>query len=123
MEAWLSVQGGNPVRELQDLDEWLNGEPELRGRVTPRAAQPGPNELGASFDVLITAIGSGGVISVLAGSLHAFLTRPRGTDVRVSVSSPDGRSVELEAQRVDDVESLLRQVLLASEGQERVGDT
>ncbi|MEU9305613.1 hypothetical protein [Streptomyces sp. NPDC048269] len=122
MEAWLSVQGGDPVRELQDLDEWLNGEPELRGRVSPRAAQPGSSELGASFDVLITAIGSGGVISVLAGSLHAFLTRPRGTDVRISVSSPDGRSVELEAQRVDDVESLLRQVLDVSEGQERAGD-
>ncbi|MFJ9885818.1 hypothetical protein ACIQRW_08135 [Streptomyces sp. NPDC091287] len=122
MEAWLSVRGENPVRDLQDLDEWLNGEPELRGRVTPRAVQPGPNELGASFDVLITAIGSGGVISVLAGSLHAFLTRPRGTDVRISVSTPDGRSVELEAQRVEDVELLLRQLLVVSDEQEPAGD-
>ncbi|WP_457030806.1 effector-associated constant component EACC1 [Kitasatospora sp. P5_F3] len=116
MEAWLSVRGGDPVRELQELDEWLNGEPELRGRLKPRAAQPGPGELGAPFDVLIAAIGSGGAISVLAGSLHGFLTRPRGADVRISVSSPDGRSVELEAQRVEDVEVLLRQVIAASEG-------
>ncbi|MEU8465168.1 hypothetical protein [Streptomyces sp. NPDC029003] len=115
MEAWLSVRGGDPVCDLGELDEWLAGEPELRGRVRPRPAQPGSRELGASSDVLIAAIGSGGVISVLAGSLHAFLGRPRGSDVRISVSTPDGRSVELEAQRVEDIESLLRQVLAASE--------
>ncbi|MGW4646772.1 effector-associated constant component EACC1 [Kitasatospora sp. NPDC004289] len=121
MEAWISVLGGDPVRELQELDGWLNEEPELRGKVRPRAARPGHGELGAPYDVLIAAIGSGGVVTVLAGSLHGYLTRPRGADVRISVSSPDGRSVELEAQRVEDVEALLRQVIAATEEPGRAG--
>ncbi|MFI5530517.1 hypothetical protein ACIA8O_18445 [Kitasatospora sp. NPDC051853] len=115
MEAWISVRGGDdPVHELRELDAWLNDEPELRGKVRPRAARPGHGELGAPYDVLIAAIGSGGVVTVLAGSLHGYLTRPRGADVRISVSAPDGRSVEVEAQRVEDVEALLRQVIAAS---------
>jgi len=121
VEAWLSVRGGDPIQGLQNLDEWLSSEPELRGKLAPRAAQPAPNELGASSDVLIAVLGSGGAVSVLAGSLRAFLARPRGADVRITVSSPNGRTVELEAQRAGDIEALIRQVLDFSDDQSPSG--
>jgi hypothetical protein len=39
------------------------------------------------------------------------LAQPRRSDVRIVVTSPDGRRVELDAKRVGDVEQLLRQTL------------
>ena len=114
MEAWLSVHSEDPVQTLQELDHWLGGEPALRGMVSPRDRRPGPGELGVVPEVLIAVLGSGGAASVLAGSLKSFLARPRGADVRIVVSTPEGPTVELEARRVDDVEALVRSVLDAS---------
>ncbi|GAA2981403.1 hypothetical protein [Kitasatospora sp. NPDC006786] len=107
----LAVEGDDSVEGLAELSDWLGQEPGLRGLVTPADAVPGPGELGAVADVLVVALGAGGAVSVLAASLQAFLAQPRRSDVRIVVSVADGRQVEVDAKRVDDVEALLRQVL------------
>jgi hypothetical protein len=114
VEARLSVQGEDSIDGLEELSDWLRQESELRGHVRA-ASEPGLGELGALPDVLIAAISGGGALSVLAASLKAFLTQPRRSDVRIVVSGHDGRVVELDAKRINDVEALVRQVLEPAE--------
>jgi hypothetical protein len=110
MQLLLSVGGVDPVEGLEELAEWLDLEPELRGRVqrVPAASEPGT--LGAA-DVLVAAISAGGTVSVLAASLKAYLSQPRRAHVRIVVQDPDGRRVELDAEHVRDIETLVREVL------------
>ena len=111
----LSVQGGDPVEGAAELADWLRHEPELRGLVAPDSAVPGAGELGSPADVLVVAVGSGGALTALATSLRAFLAQPRRSDLRIVVRAPDGRSVEVDAKRVDDVAGLLRETLSRGE--------
>jgi len=60
--------------------------------------------------VVTVAVGSGGVASVLAGSLSTWLSRRR-RETTVKVTFPDGRSVEVTNQGPDEPEALLRAVL------------
>lgn len=66
--------------------------------------------MGALADALAVAVGSGGVLTVLTASLRAYLSQPRKSDVRILVRA-EGRSVTVEAERVNDVEALLRETL------------
>jgi Effector Associated Constant Component 1 len=113
MEARISLVGGNPAADLESLDDWLEGEPELAGRIRVSAPVPREEELGALAEVLVAAVSSGGLLSVLATSLHAWLSQPRGSDVRIRVQGDNGRAVEIDAERVNaqQAEDLLRQVL------------
>ncbi|MCX5056905.1 MULTISPECIES: hypothetical protein [unclassified Streptomyces] len=105
------MESNDPVGGLAELSDWFGQEPELRGLVRQNTA-PGPGELGSLANALVVAVGSGGVLSVLAASLKAFFALPRGSDVRIKVGGrPDGRTVEIDAKRVDDVEALLREAL------------
>lgn len=111
-EIRLSVEGSDPVAELHELSEWLRLEPQLHGLVTPEATAPKTGQLGAALaEVLVAAVGSGGAVSVLAASLRTFLTQPRRADVRIVVTAPGGRRVEIDAKGVDDIEALLRRML------------
>ena len=105
-----SGRGGEPSGDLAELADWLAQDEELRGLVVPGPAVPAAGELGASADVLVAAVGSGGAVSVLAASLRAFLAQPRRSDVTIVLTGPDGRRVEIDAKRVPDVEALVRQV-------------
>ncbi len=111
MSLWLSVEGEEPFEGLAELSDWLDQEPALRGLVSPAEAAPAPGELGTLSDALMVAVGSGGAVSVLAASLKAFFAQPRRSDLRIVVSDPNGRTVEVDAKRVRDAETLLRQVL------------
>jgi hypothetical protein len=107
----LSVAGGDPVEGAAELAEWLRQEPDLRGLIKPLAGEPKAGELGAALDVISVAVGSGGVVSVLAGSLKVFLAQRRRAEVRIVIRRPDGRQVEVDAKHIDDVMGLLRRVL------------
>lgn len=111
MSLWLSVEGDDPAEGFEQLSDWLRHEDELRGEVTPEVVVPGPGELGALTDVLVAALSSGGAVSVLAASLKAFLSQPRRSDVRIVLRTADGKRVEVDAKRVNDVEALVRQAL------------
>lgn len=107
MDVSLQVEG----EDLADLQDWLRQEPELRGRVAMVAASPNPGELGTLADVLSVAVGGGGALTALAASLKSFLAQPRRSDVRIVVTAPDGRHVEIDAKRVADVDTLVTTAL------------
>ncbi|MCY1649418.1 hypothetical protein AB0K64_32545 [Streptomyces sp. NPDC053741] len=108
MELQLWAEGADPLEELEDLNDWLSQEPELRGRVKPAPAIPSEGELGGLPEVLIAALGGGGVASALATSLGAYLSQPRRRSVRIRMKGPHGQEVEVDAQNASDAERLLQ---------------
>jgi len=113
VEIWIASAGGGRTDNLESLDDWLKGVPKLAGQVRMSGPAPQVGELGALSDALVVAVGSGGVLSVLATSLHAWLSQPRRSDVRIRVQGSGGRVAEIDANRVDatQIEGILRQVL------------
>jgi hypothetical protein len=114
VEIRISVADGD-LADLESLDDWLRGEPELAGRVRAVGPSPTRGHLGALTEVLSVALGSGGAITVLAASLKGWLLLPRRSDVRIKIHRPDGGTVEIDAKRVNagnvDVESMIRRAL------------
>lgn len=111
MSVMLSVEGDDPAGGLEELSDWLARESELRGLITSAPPVPAPGELGVAAEALVAAVGGGGAISVLAASLKTFLTLPRRSDLRIVLSAPDGRRVEIDAKRVGDAEALIREAI------------
>lgn len=113
MDVQLRILEGDAVPALESLADWLSGEPDLSGRIRLAASGPRRGELGALTDAVVVSVGSGGVLSVLATSLKAWLMHPRRSDIRVVVQEKGNRKVEVDARRVtsEDVEKLLRSVL------------
>lgn len=60
--------------------------------------------------MLVVALGSGGAGAALATSVSTWLSQPRRTDVKLTVTAEDGRHIELDAHRVRDPAVLLRQI-------------
>jgi hypothetical protein len=110
MESWLSVTSPDERTQVEVLRAWLVEEPDIRGRLRHVGPAAVPGQLGAVADVLAIAVGSGGVLTVLASSLSVWLKQPRRSDVRLTVHAPDGTVVELDARRctVTEVEAVLR---------------
>jgi Effector Associated Constant Component 1 len=112
MQARISLVEGDQA-EFESLHEWLAQERELAGQVTSAGASPQPGQLGALNEVLIVSAGSGGVLSVLAASLKAWISLPHRSDLRIKVQGADGRVVEIDAKRVsgDRIVTLVQQAL------------
>jgi hypothetical protein len=114
VEIRISVADGD-LADLESLDDWLHGEPELAGQVRAVGSAPVRGHLGALTEALIVAVGSGGAISVLAAALKSWLSLPRRSDVTITIDRADGSSVTIDAKRVAagqaDVESIIRQAL------------
>jgi hypothetical protein len=113
MEVRISLVGGGREGDLESLNDWLRGERELVGRVSVAGAKPREGELGALADALVVAVGSGGTLSVLATALKAWLSQPRRSGIRIRVQDGQGRTVDIDADRVnaEDVKPLLREAL------------
>jgi Effector Associated Constant Component 1 len=112
MAVRISIVGGDQA-QLESLDEWLRREYELAGRVAFAVTKPREGELGALGEALVVAVSSGGTLSVLGASLKAWISLPRHSDVRIKVHGPDGRAVEISADRINDerIDELIRQAL------------
>ncbi|WP_373282819.1 effector-associated constant component EACC1 [Nocardia asiatica] len=107
----LSTTGGEQSEHVEALLRWLSREPELRGRCKAVGHAPSPGEMGSWVDFATVAVGGGGALSVLAMSLKTWFAQPRRSDVEIEIRSPDGRSVTVNAKRVNDVPALLQSVL------------
>lgn len=107
----VAVSGGDGIAGTESLIAWLRQEPELRGRIQAVTSEPGDGEMGSVVDVATVAVGAGGAVSMLAMSLKTWLAQPRRSDVSIEIRHPDGRSVVIDAKRVDDVDALLHTVL------------
>ncbi|WP_181793563.1 effector-associated constant component EACC1 [Streptomyces sp. WELS2] len=109
-ELWLRVSG--PEGRLRSLADWLRHEDGLRGRVRPFQSPPAAGEMGGALDALAVAVGSGGMGAVLANCLSTWISQRR-SDVRITVTTRDGRTVEVDGKGVDpqalarDIERLL----------------
>lgn len=98
--------GLDSLERRSELVMFLEGERALKGAVRSVPSPPVDGRLGGAVDVLMIALGSGGVGVALAHSLTTWLRNQR-SDVKVTVTVAD-RVVELEARRVSDVPDLLK---------------
>jgi len=114
MEIRISVADGD-LADLESLDDWLRGEPELAGLVRLDGLPPREGELGALAETIIVAVGAGGAITTagpaLAGALKAWLSHRR-PDVTLEITKPDGTKVKIVAERVRavDMQAMIRLV-------------
>ncbi|WP_344893169.1 effector-associated constant component EACC1 [Actinomadura meridiana] len=106
----IKIDGGDEVGGLVALHDWLRGEAELAGFVKLGRRAAGAEELGGVLDVVTVAVGSGGVAAVLAQSLPTWI-RSRRPAVKVTITSPNGRTLELEAAEAADAERLIMDLL------------
>lgn len=110
-----SAAGHSAADEIEDLDSWLRGEPELAGRVRSAHVAPRPGEMGTITDALVVAVGAHGALTALAGSLRAWFAQPRRSKVSIKITAPDGTVVEIDTDRVraPDLERILTRSLEA----------
>ncbi|MFF3699000.1 hypothetical protein [Streptomyces sp. NPDC002221] len=107
---------------LSSLHAWLQREDGLRGRLRlegSAAFSETSEEMGGLLDVLSVAVGSGGAGAVLARSLSTWLSH-RHTDLKVNITAPGGRSLEVDARvRDTDVPGLIREIRELADGPEQ----
>ncbi len=97
MKARLHVIGGDDTHaELSSLRQWLSSESEFRGRVRIEEAPIQPGHMGGLAEALTVALGSGGALAVLAGSVSVWLQQRR-SQLTVKIVNPDGSSQEITA--------------------------
>lgn len=115
MEAEIQISQGDDVTEFAVLREWLRSERAITGLVRAARRQPGETELGAAFDLLTVALGSGGIGVVLANSLVTWL-RTRRPTIAITVTTAKG-SVTVSGPELKDsaVMTLLLEVLRAND--------
>jgi hypothetical protein len=111
-EVRITVDGrGSDTEALWD---WLRAEPQFRGHLRlgdvsgPVGAQGGHTEL-------IVGVVSSGAATALATSLQVWLAQRRA-DVKLRITGPGGRQLDLDAKRVSDADGLLNTALGWAEG-------
>ncbi|MEU0250264.1 hypothetical protein ABZ192_39375 [Streptomyces sp. NPDC006235] len=87
--------------DVHDLRRWLTAQPRLRGRVTraDASAPPRPGTMGLAADVLLALLAPGGVASVLAGAVIAWVQSRKG-DQSVTLTRPDGTQISVTSTQV-----------------------
>jgi hypothetical protein len=122
VNASVIAEGSESADQLRSLHDWLACVQELRGLVSLREGPPKPGTLGLVLEALAVALGPAGAATAFATALIAWLRTRRG-EVRITVTLADGRSMELTAKAVSnlDAAALHQQVaqitgLLAHEG-------
>lgn len=103
------MSGGDEIAEYTALLDWLAGERALSGRARLVRAVPGESQLGGVFDMLAVALGSGGVLAVLANSLTAWI-KTRHQRISVTVEGPSGRVI-ITSDGPGDVLPLLQEIM------------
>lgn len=99
MDAAVTAKGPDAADQLRSLHDWLADVEELRGRVSRRESPPVPGTLGPVLDALAVALGPGGAATAFAAAAISWLRNRRG-EIRIKVTLPDNRTVELTAKRV-----------------------
>ncbi|WP_433563212.1 effector-associated constant component EACC1 [Nocardia sp. CA-151230] len=112
----ISLDSARSVDDSLGLVEWLRNERGLHGRVQLNSNPPAEGELGGVIDLITVAMGSGGIATVLAGSLTSWLQSRRAhTKVRIVITQAD-RSLELETDDTVAAEALIRRFLGEHDG-------
>ncbi|MFE7277414.1 hypothetical protein [Streptomyces sp. NPDC057623] len=107
----IKVDSADAVDDYLALAGWFRHERALHGQVHLVPAAPAGGELGTAFELLTVSLGSGGVATVLAGSLATWLQNRRTpTKVRITITRGD-RTLELETGDAAEAEALIRRLL------------
>ena len=102
------IDGETAEGELRSLSEWLTQESPSAGRThLVRASEP--DAMGGAWDAVEVALGAGGAVSVLAGSISTWI-KTRHRPVRLRVRRPDGEELEISGD-VRDPDALIEQFL------------
>ncbi|GEM29547.1 hypothetical protein NN3_05540 [Nocardia neocaledoniensis NBRC 108232] len=109
----LTIHTTGGADELLQLLDWFRHDDVLRGRVSTPPTRIRDAQMGDLYDVLMVALGTGGLAPALTRSLTTWLTHRR-SDVTVTVTrNSDGTSVTLDGNRIKSPEVLreLRDIL------------
>lgn len=98
-QGQLTISTEGSADDLFELLEWLNDHDELRGLVKLPRQQIRPGEMGGLSEVLVVALGGGGVATALISSLTSWFT-VRRSEISVTVKSGAGSEITLDAKRV-----------------------
>ncbi|WP_229851817.1 effector-associated constant component EACC1 [Streptomyces albospinus] len=117
----LRIGAGGADDQLRSLLDWLRHEDGLRGRVQAQRAPVAQGEMGGALDALVVAVGSGGVGAILANCVSTWIAQRR-SDVRITLTTEDGRTLEVDAKGVDP-QALTRDIERLLTRQEAGGDS
>ncbi|WP_369185145.1 hypothetical protein [Streptomyces sp. Y1] len=110
-DVTITLDSANALDDRLALNSWLQHERGLQGRVHATHAIPTENDLGAALELLTVSLSSGGIATVLAGSLATWLqSRRTPTKVRITITRAD-RTLELETGDAAEAEALIRRFL------------
>ncbi|MEU0188467.1 hypothetical protein ABZ250_01105 [Streptomyces afghaniensis] len=100
MEIHVTVETTGTA-DVHDLRRWLTAQPRLRGRVTraDASAPPPPGTMGLAADALLALLAPGGVATVLAGAVIAWVQSRKG-DQSVTLTRPDGTQISVTSTQV-----------------------
>ncbi|MEV7683839.1 hypothetical protein AB0O64_35675 [Streptomyces sp. NPDC088341] len=106
MKVVITVRGDGPGDVgADDLRRWLDNQPALRGRLR-RAADPDPQAgaMGLAADAVLALLAPGGVATVLAGALIAWMQTRKGNRT-VTITRPDGTEISVTSTQVGAMDS------------------
>ncbi len=104
----IELQAANDIDATGQLYDWLRREDRLRGRIHMAYADLPADAMGGIADTIAVAVGTGGMGTVAASAIVAWLSQ-RNSDLTVSVTRrPDGVTLKVEARQAKDPEALLR---------------
>lgn len=107
MKIDLVIDSADPEHYVQLL-AYINGDRELMGR-TSATRSTADGQMGGVIELLTVTLGSGGAAATLSHVILQYLRNQRA-DVKIKVSNHK-RVVEVQAERIADVEALLKKVL------------
>ncbi|MER7930731.1 hypothetical protein ABTY96_47825 [Streptomyces sp. NPDC096057] len=99
-----NINGPEAADELRSLHAWLTDVDELKGRVGCKESPPGKGTLGPLLEALTVALGPGAAATALATTVIAWL-RTRRSEIRIKMTLPDRRSLEVSAKNVADLDA------------------
>ncbi|WP_410655229.1 effector-associated constant component EACC1 [Amycolatopsis sp. lyj-112] len=85
--------------ERRFLRDWFRTAPGFRGSVRTPTPPPESGKLGGVSDVLVVVFGAGGTATLFVKLLADWLVARR-PKVRIKVTGPDGRTVEVETENL-----------------------
>ncbi|MEU6440882.1 hypothetical protein [Streptomyces sp. NPDC047046] len=99
MKVVITVHGEDV--DPEDLRRWLGRDPALRGKVR-RAVDPTPRAgtMGLAADAVLALLAPGGVATVLAGALIAWLQTRKGSRT-ITITRPDGTEISVTTAQVE----------------------
>ncbi|MFX0581141.1 effector-associated constant component EACC1 [Nocardia nepalensis] len=98
-QGHLTIRTDGSDDELFQLLEWFNDDDELRGRVSLPSNKIRPGQMGDLYDVLVVAVGAGGIAPALARSLTTWFT-VRRSDITITLKRDDHTEITVDAKRI-----------------------